>query len=119
MEAKAIEYSELIRQGVHYLLHLFLPALVAWLFFRAGWKKAWILMLITMIVDLDHLLANPVFDPGRCSIGYHPLHSWYAIGGYGAMVFVSKIRIVAAGLLVHMVTDLIDCFWINLLDGTA
>ena len=28
-------------------------------------------MLTTMLIDLDHLLANPVFDPDRCSINFH------------------------------------------------
>ena len=39
---------------------------------RTEWKKAYIIMLLTMLVDLDHLLANPIFDPNRCSINFHP-----------------------------------------------
>jgi hypothetical protein len=95
---------------IHYTLHFLFPGLIAWLFFRDHWKKAWIIMLGTMIVDLDHLLADPVFEAGRCSIGYHPLHSYYAIGGYGIMFLFSKLRIVATGLLLHMATDFLDCF---------
>ena len=66
-----------------------------------------------MIVDLDHLLANPVFDAGRCSIGFHPLHSYYAIGFYFLLLLIPNIytRIVAVGLLFHMFTDFQDCFW--------
>ena len=30
--------------------------------------------MLTMMVDLDHLIADPIFDPQRC-IGFHPLHS--------------------------------------------
>jgi hypothetical protein len=36
-------------------------------------------MALTIIVDLDHLLADPIYDPNRCSIGFHPLHSYPAI----------------------------------------
>ena len=68
-------------------------------------------MLATMLVDLDHLLANPVFDPGRCSIGFHPLHSYYAIGLYCIMALFPKLRIVATGLILHMLTDWQDCLW--------
>ena len=68
-------------------------------------------MIATMLVDLDHLLANPVFDATRCSIGFHPLHSYLAIGIYFILVFFPKMRIIAVGLLLHMLTDFIDCLW--------
>ena len=29
----------------------------------------------TMLVDLDHLLATPLYNPDRCSLGFHPLHT--------------------------------------------
>ncbi|CAM4238377.1 hypothetical protein GILI108418_11330 [Gillisia limnaea] len=67
-----------------------------------------------MLVDLDHVFADPLFDPNRCGIGYHPLHSYYAIGIYllGA-IFIknSIIRLIFIGLLFHMFTDFIDCLW--------
>ncbi len=62
-----------------------------------------------MLVDVDHLVANPVFDPCRCSIGYHPLHSYIAIGVYILMLYPKKLRVIAIGLLMHMATDAIDC----------
>ena len=96
---------------VHYTLHLLVPGLIAWLFFRDRWQRAWLIMLATMLVDLDHLLATPVFDPGRCSIGYHPLHSDYAIAGYALLALWPRTRIVAVGLLWHMTTDYQDCWW--------
>ncbi|MEO1518265.1 MAG: DUF6122 family protein [Bacteroidota bacterium] len=95
----------------HYSLHLLFPGLIAWVFFRKEWKRAWLIMLATMLVDLDHLLADPIFDPGRCSIGFHPLHSYYAIGMYFLLAFVPKLRIPAIGLLLHMMTDYQDCCW--------
>jgi len=68
-------------------------------------------MIATMLVDLDHLLADPLFDPNRCSIGFHPLHSYYAIVFYVLMLFFPRLRIVAIGLLLHMLTDFQDCLW--------
>lgn len=70
-------------------------------------------MLATMLVDLDHLFAEPMFDPGRCSIGFHPLHSWYVQPIYVALLFHRKTRIVGIGLCLHMLTDLLDCWWMK------
>ena len=67
-------------------------------------------MMATMAVDLDHLLAVPMYDPNRCSIGFHPLHSYYAIGVYVILLFFPKTRIVGIGLVIHMILDYIDCF---------
>jgi hypothetical protein len=96
---------------VHYSLHLVFPFVIAWLFFRENWKMAGLIMVLTIIVDADHLLANPVFDPQRCSINFHPLHSYWAIGIYFAGLFYKKTRWIATGLILHMSTDLLDCLW--------
>lgn len=64
-----------------------------------------------MLVDVDHLLASPIFSENRCSINFHPLHSNYAIFGYTFLLFFSKTRLIAIGLLLHMLTDLTDCWW--------
>lgn len=69
-------------------------------------------MVATMAVDLDHLLANPVFDPDRCSLGFHPLHSLAAIGAYLLLAIVPTspwLRLVGIGLLIHMGVDGTDC----------
>lgn len=99
---------------VHYSLHFLAPALIAYVFFRQEWKRAYLIMLATMLVDLDHLWAWPnVFEAGRCSIGFHPFHSYYAIAFYVLLFFVPKYRIVALGLLFHMFTDYQDCLWMG------
>ena len=95
---------------IHYSLHFLFPGLLAYLLFRDNWKRAWLVMIATMIVDLDHLLAEPIFDPGRCSIEYHVLHSYWAIVCYFVLLIFPKMRIVALGLLFHMLTDTIDCW---------
>jgi len=111
----SLEILKLTQIILHYSLHLLFPGLIAWFFFRTQWKKTWLIMLATMLVDLDHLLATPIFEAGRCSIGFHPLHSYYAIAIYFIMAFFPKLRIAAIGLLFHMLTDFQDCLWSNLL----
>ncbi len=66
-------------------------------------------MIATILVDVDHLLANPMYGPGRCSIGFHPLHQLWFIIIYVALCFVPKTRLVGLGLTVHMALDTIDC----------
>jgi len=101
----------MLQTVIHYSLHFLVPGLIAYVFFRKEWKKAWLIMVATMVVDLDHLFANPIFDPGRCSINFHPLHTYWAMGVYVMLLFFKKTRIIAVGLLFHMLTDYIDCNW--------
>lgn len=97
---------------LHYLFHFGLPFLIAFIFYRKQWRKVYFLLLLTMIVDADHLLASPVWDANRCSIGFHPLHSYVAIFVYILMLFFQNpIRILAIGLLLHMATDFLDCLY--------
>ena len=94
---------------LHLGLHFLVPALLTGLFFRKDWKVAYLIMVATMFVDVDHLFANPIYDPGRCSIGFHPLHQLWFIAIYIALCFVPRLRLVGLGLSVHMVLDAIDC----------
>lgn len=71
----------------------------------------YLIMIATMLIDLDHLLANPIFDPNRCSINFHPLHSYYAIGIYLLMLIPNKTRVLAIGLLIHILADSVDCLF--------
>lgn len=95
----------------HYSLHFLAPGLIAYLFFREHWKKAWLIMLATMFIDVDHLLADPIFSPNRCSINFHPLHSYWAIVVYLILSYIKTTRIIGIGLLLHIITDTIDCLW--------
>ena len=70
-------------------------------------------MVATMMVDIDHLLADPVYDPQRCGLGFHPLHTYPAIAVYAVLTLIPSIRIVAVGLVIHMVLDGIDCVWLT------
>jgi len=96
---------------VHYSLHLIFPFIIAYVFFKKDWRKVYLIFLLTMLIDFDHLLATPVFDPTRCSIGFHPLHSFFAIMIYFVLLLIPKARIISIGLLFHIFTDTIDCLW--------
>jgi len=103
----------MLQQILHYSLHLLFPGLIAWVFFREHWKKAWLIMIATMLVDLDHLLASPIYSPNRCSINFHILHSYYAMGIYVVLLYFKKVRVISVGLLFHMLTDFIDCLFMK------
>lgn len=97
---------------IHYSLHLIVPIGIALLINKKQWLKISLIFWLSMLVDLDHLLANPIFDSSRCSINYHPLHTYWAIGLYSIMLIIPKqtIKIIGLALLFHMLTDSIDCF---------
>lgn len=78
-------------------------------FTSRGFVSSFGIMLATMLVDLDHLLATPVYDPLRCSMGFHPLHSFFPVLLYLVLCFVPKLRLVGIGLVIHMALDSIDC----------
>ncbi len=96
---------------LHIVLHFVVPLLVAILFFRSKWRKSFIIMIATMIVDADHLLANPIYDPNRCSIGFHPLHQTLPIALYLLACFHPKTRLIGIGLVIHMILDAVDCHY--------
>ena len=70
-------------------------------------------MAATIIVDVDHLLATLIYDPNRCSIGFHPLHEFIPIAAYFGLCFVKPLRYVGIGLVIHMALDSIDCMMTN------
>lgn len=111
---------------MHLALHVVVPLLVTLAFYRSRWREALLILLATMVVDVDHLLADPIYDPARCSIGFHPLHTLPAIAVYVAL-FVAplvvgrtedrkqlgpaawRLHLVGLGLLIHMALDALDC----------
>jgi len=96
----------------HILLHFLVPAILVSIFFRKRWLLVYLMMMATMLVDLDHLLATPIYDPSRCSIGFHPLHRLTAIVVYILLSMVPKVpylRYLGLGLVIHMLLDSLDC----------
>ena len=103
---------QVVRFITHYGMHFIVPGIIAYLFFNKNFKYAWLIMIITMIIDLDHLFATPIFDSNRCSINFHPLHTYYALIFYVLLFIYRKTRVVGLGLLLHLLTDWIDCWWL-------
>lgn len=99
----------MLQSFLHYGSHFLLPLIVALIWFKLNWKIAFLIMLSGLWIDIDHLLAYPIFDPNRCSINFHPLHSYYAIVVYIALSFYKKTRLIGLGLVLHIVADTIDC----------
>ncbi|WP_108801762.1 DUF6122 family protein [Aquimarina sp. Aq107] len=102
----------MFRTLVHYGFHFLIPLGIAFILFPKQWKKVYLIFLGAMLIDLDHLIANPIFDPNRCSIGFHFLHSLPAITLYFLTLIPKKTRIIGMALLWHILTDSIDCLMI-------
>jgi hypothetical protein len=107
----------LLQPILHYGGHFLAPFAIAWLLWGriggiAQWRTAGMIMAAMIIIDVDHLLATPIFDPGRCSIGFHPLHTIWAAFVYLLMLALPswKWRAVGLGCLWHLAVDWNDCF---------
>jgi hypothetical protein len=92
---------------------------VALVFHRSRWRHAWLWLLAGWLIDVDHLLADPIYAPGRCSIGFHPLHRAPAALLYVALLLPARTRLLATGLLIHLGLDAMDCAWMGWEAGTA
>lgn len=99
---------------IHLALHFLVPGLVAHVCYAPMWRRAWIVMLAAMLIDVDHLIADPVFDPNRCSIGFHPLHSYAAIAVYLVLLLAPVTRLIGLGLIIHVLLDGLDCLWMRI-----
>ncbi|WP_267137011.1 DUF6122 family protein, partial [Stenotrophomonas sp. SG1] len=54
-----------------------------------------------------------IYAPNRCSIGFHPLHTAPAIAVYAGRCVPKKTRLFGIGLIIHIVLDAIDCWWMH------
>jgi len=93
----------------HYGIHFVLPLVIALLFFKTNWKTAYIIIAAGILIDVDHFLANPIFDANRCSINFHPLHTYYAMIVYVLLLLPKKTRLIGIGLCIHIIADYVDC----------
>jgi hypothetical protein len=101
----------MLRPVFHIAAHFLVPALVARFGFGERRLRAWLVLVSTMVVDLDHLLAVPVYDPDRFSLGFHPLHAWVLQPVYVMLALWPRTRLVGLGLVLHMVLDGADGLW--------
>ena len=71
-------------------------------------KKALVQLLLSSLIDFDHLLSVPIFDANRCSINNHALHSWLVFPGYILGLFTSY-RYFFTGVIAHLMIDYLAC----------
>lgn len=102
----------MIRFIAHYGIHFIVPIVIAIYFYRENTLWSAVILLSAIVIDFDHLLATPLFDPNRCSINFHPLHSYWAIGLYTVLFIFKKTRIFGLALLLHILADIVDCLFI-------
>jgi hypothetical protein len=95
------------------LLHAAVPAAIAFAWYRARFLRAFAIMMAAMAIDLDHLLADPIYDPNRCSLGFHPLHQYPLVPVYLALALFPRTRLIGLGLCVHLLLDAFDCGWMH------
>ncbi len=115
----------------HIAVHVAVPVLLALALYRPQWRGVALILIATIIVDVDHLLADPIYDPERCSIGFHPLHTGPAITVYLVLAVLPLVlrpkmgnrsgtawelrsaarlaHLIGLGLLIHMALDWGDC----------
>lgn len=94
---------------LHMVLHVAVPVAVAAFFYKPKFKRAALLMLAGILIDVDHVVAVPILDPERCSVGYHLLHSYWLIPAYIALAIYPRTRLVGLGLVIHIVLDATAC----------
>ena len=99
----------MLQTFIHYGCHVFIPLAIALIVYKEIWIKAFLIMLSGLWIDVDHLLANPLFDPNRCSINFHPLHTYYAMIFYMFLLIPRKTRLIGLVLCIHILADLVDC----------
>ncbi|MEL6917923.1 MAG: DUF6122 family protein [Bacteroidota bacterium] len=103
----------MLRFIAHYGIHFLVPIAIAFLFFREKKLKILLLLWAGILLDIDHVVAEPIFDPNRCSINFHPLHSYWAIAVYLGLLFFNKTRVLGIAFVLHMVADSMDCWFIG------
>ena len=101
-----VSYSQKI---THLAGHTILPIAISYAGYGSLWKSSAKIMIASNLVDFDHLLAKPIYNPNRCSIESHPLHSLPMISLYSAMLLNEETQEWGVGLLTHMAVDYVDC----------
>jgi len=98
---------------IHLLAGIALAGAISLFFKKLRNKKEFLSMSLWFslanTIDIDHLLANPIYNPLRCGINFHPLHSWFMFPIYVAGLFHKKTRYLNIGILLHLFLDSIDC----------
>jgi len=71
-------------------------------------KRVLAQLLLSNLIDLDHLFAATVYVTGRCSINYHALHSFFIFPIY-LLGLLTKYRYFFLGIIAHLLVDYLGC----------
>jgi len=86
---------------IHFLAGILLAAVFGLTLKKLRGKKEFKGMVfwfsLANLIDLDHLLANPIYNPLRCGINFHPLHSWFIYPVYIGGLFHKKTKFLIIG----------------------
>ena len=94
----------------HLASHILIPISISYLINpEKKWNSTALTYLYANLVDLDHIISNPIYNSKRCSINFHPLHSDWAILAYSVIAIPNRSKDIGTGLLIHMGLDYIDC----------
>ena len=103
----------------HIIIHVLSNILLIYLIYfyekkilkkKSNLKNISLLVFLSQLIDLDHLLAKPIYNPLRCSINFHPLHSWYSFPFYALGMFWKKYSYLFVAIGLHLALDALDCF---------
>ncbi|MEM9141662.1 MAG: DUF6122 family protein [Bacteroidota bacterium] len=102
----------MLRFFLHYGIHFVVPIGIGLLFFKKHRLQVVAILLAGILIDVDHLWADPIFDPNRCSINFHFSHTYWAIAVYILLLFFTKTRLWGLAALIHILADVTDCLFI-------
>lgn len=98
-------------------VHVSFDLLLAYLLYKFGLVEVQaadiVLILSANLVDLDHLLARPIYHPRRNPFITHPLHKlWYLLLLFAVgLLFIRKAAFLGVGILSHLLLDFLDVKW--------
>lgn len=67
-------------------------------------------LLLSNLIDLDHLFSSSLFDASRCSINNHFLHSFFVFPIY-LLGLLSRFRYFFMGIILHLIIDSLGCIF--------
>ena len=94
---------------IHIISGVILSFIINYFDKKRNFKEILILIISSNFIDLDHLLANPIYDQYRCSINFHPLHNLYMLPLYIIGIFWKKYSYFFIGIMLHLMLDWADC----------
>ncbi len=71
-------------------------------------KNVLIQILLSNLIDIDHIFSSPIYEAGRCSINNHFLHQIYLSPLY-LLGLLTKYRYFFMGIILHLIIDYLAC----------